>query len=130
MFYALVNRKNGAMPSVDKITPLEKIKKEEIKIQTITSFFLRTKSRIETLRLQREINQYKESIRSFLRGAHHKDIGIIFYKSRHFVFGNKAAKELITINPYAHPGFESHGVLGRNDRLLDHKLAISESSRP
>jgi transcriptional regulator of aromatic amino acid metabolism len=44
-----------------------------------------------------EINQYKESIRSFLR-TQHKEIGIIFYKNRHFSFGNKAAKELVQIN--------------------------------
>ncbi len=45
-----------------------------------------------------EVNQYKESIRSFLREAPHKEIGIIFYKNRQFVFGNKAAKDLITLN--------------------------------
>lgn len=45
-----------------------------------------------------EINQYKESIRSFLRTSQQKDIGIVFYKNRHFTYGNKAAKELIHIN--------------------------------
>lgn len=45
-----------------------------------------------------EINQYKESIRSFLRATKQKEIGIIFYKNRHFTFGNQAAKELIKIN--------------------------------
>ncbi len=45
-----------------------------------------------------EINQYKESIRSFLRATKQKEIGIIFYKNRHFTFGNQAAKELIRIN--------------------------------
>jgi len=52
----------------------------------------------ELYQKHQEINQYKESIRSFLRESPHKEIGIIFYKNRHFVFGNKAAKELITIN--------------------------------
>lgn len=51
-----------------------------------------------------EINQYKESIRSFIRNNAHKEIGIIFYKNRHFTFGNKAAKELITINPNTQEG--------------------------
>ncbi len=51
-----------------------------------------------------EINQYKESIRSFIRNNTHKEIGIIFYKNRHFTFGNKAAKELITINPNIQEG--------------------------
>lgn len=45
-----------------------------------------------------EINQYKESIRSFLRTNKQKEIGIIFYKSRRFVFANKAAKEMVPIN--------------------------------
>lgn len=47
---------------------------------------------------QQEMNQYKESIRSFLRNTKQKDIGIIFYKSRRFVFGNQTAKEIIKIN--------------------------------
>ena len=45
-----------------------------------------------------EINQYKESIRSFLRGTQERDIGIIFYKNRHFVFGNQSAKEMVSVN--------------------------------
>ncbi len=51
-----------------------------------------------------EINQYKESIRSFLRNQKHKEIGIIFYKNRRFTFGNQAAKELIDINPNIQEG--------------------------
>jgi len=45
-----------------------------------------------------EINQYKESIRSFLRTTKEKEIGIIFYQNRRFIFGNKAAREMIQIN--------------------------------
>lgn len=45
-----------------------------------------------------EINQYKESMRSFLRNSKQKEIGIIFYKNRRFIYGNKTAKELVTIN--------------------------------
>ena len=51
-----------------------------------------------------EINQYKESIRSFLRNHSHKEIGIIFYKNRHFTFGNKAATELLHVNPNIQEG--------------------------
>lgn len=51
-----------------------------------------------------EINQYKESIRSFLRSNKQKDIGIIFYKNRRFTFGNQASKELIKINPNVQEG--------------------------
>jgi transcriptional regulator with GAF, ATPase, and Fis domain len=53
-----------------------------------------------------EINQYKESLRSFLRTSSLKKIGIIFYKSRRFIFANQSAEELIKINPnmqIAHP---------------------------
>lgn len=52
--------KDGAMPSKDEVISQQEIKKEELNVTQITAFFLRTKSRIETLRLQREINTYKE----------------------------------------------------------------------
>lgn len=52
--------KDGAAPSEEQSVKPEKIKKEDLKIGQITSFFLRTKSRIETLRLQRAINTYAE----------------------------------------------------------------------
>jgi hypothetical protein len=45
-----------------------------------------------------EINQYKESIQSFIAGNKQKAIGVIFYKNRRFTFANQAAKELIKIN--------------------------------
>ncbi|MDR3646139.1 MAG: sigma 54-interacting transcriptional regulator [Candidatus Babeliales bacterium] len=46
-----------------------------------------------------EINQYKESIRSFLKRAQqNKKIGILFYKNRKFIFANQDAKELINFN--------------------------------
>ena len=47
---------------------------------------------------QEEVNQYQESIRSFLRNTKQNAIGIIFYKNRHFILSNQAAKELIKIN--------------------------------
>jgi transcriptional regulator with GAF, ATPase, and Fis domain len=52
----------------------------------------------ELYKKHQEINQYKESIHSFLKNNKHKDIGIIFYKQRHFIFANQAAKEIIKIN--------------------------------
>lgn len=45
-----------------------------------------------------EINQYKESIRSFLRNSRQAGTGIIFYKNRRFTYGNQTAKELIEVN--------------------------------
>lgn len=60
----------------------------------------------ELYQKHREINQYKESIRSFLKFSKHKEIGVIFYKQRKFIFGNKSAKELIVIdinNQDGHP---------------------------
>lgn len=47
---------------------------------------------------QQEMGQYKESIRSFIRNAQQKEIGILFYKNRRFTFGNQTAKELVQIN--------------------------------
>lgn len=45
-----------------------------------------------------EINQYKESMRSFLHNNKNSRVGIIFYKNRQFVFGNREAQVLININ--------------------------------
>ena len=45
-----------------------------------------------------EINQYKESMRSFLYNKKQSRVGIIFYKNRQFVFGNRDAQELVSIN--------------------------------
>lgn len=58
----------------------------------------------ELYKKHQEINQYKESIHSFLKNHKHKDIGIIFYKNRNFVFANQAAKEIIKININTHLG--------------------------
>jgi putative ABC transport system permease protein len=52
--------KDGAPPLDGEQTPLQKIKKEQLNPKQITSFLLRTKNRIETLRLQREINNFDE----------------------------------------------------------------------
>lgn len=60
----------------------------------------------ELYQKHQEINYYKESIRSFLRLSKHKEIGVIFYKQRRFIFGNKSAKDLIGIdlnNQDGHP---------------------------
>lgn len=54
--------------------------------------------RKELYHKHQEIEQYKESIKSFLRKNKIKHIGILFYKNRQFSYGNQAAKELIDIN--------------------------------
>lgn len=53
-----VDWEDGAPPMPSEETPAHDIKKESVKIEQITSFLLRSKSRIDTLRLQREINTY------------------------------------------------------------------------
>jgi len=54
--------------------------------------------REELYHKHQEIEQYKESIRSFLRKNKTKNIGILFYKNRQFSYGNQAAKDLLLIN--------------------------------
>ncbi len=66
--------------SVDGLIQQEKLLKEELYAK------------------HQEINQYKESMRSFLRNSKQKEIGILFYKNRRFIYGNKIAKDLININ--------------------------------
>jgi hypothetical protein len=60
--------------------------------------------RNELYNKHQEIHQYKESIRSFIRKDKSQHIGIIFYKNRHFIFGNQSAKELIDLNLNTHQG--------------------------
>ncbi len=45
-----------------------------------------------------EINQYKESIRSFMRSNKERKVGILFYKYRKFTLANEAAQELVGID--------------------------------
>jgi len=51
---------DGGPPLPGEETPASKIKKEGLKIKQITAFLLRAKSRIDTLRLQREINTFED----------------------------------------------------------------------
>lgn len=52
----------------------------------------------EIYKKHQEINHYKESIRSFLKNGKHRDIGILFYKNRRFIYANQIAREMIKIN--------------------------------
>ncbi len=45
-----------------------------------------------------EINQYKESIRSFMRSNKERKVGILFYKYRKFTLANEAAQEFVGID--------------------------------
>lgn len=55
-----IDWKSGAAPTAEQAVDPEQIHPEDIHVEQITAFFVRTKSRIETLRLQREINTFKE----------------------------------------------------------------------
>jgi putative ABC transport system permease protein len=55
-----VDWKSGSAPAIGKEIKAETLTAEMLKPQTITSFFLRTKNRIEILNLQRFINEYQE----------------------------------------------------------------------
>lgn len=71
-----------------------------------------------------EINQYKESVRSFLRNSKQGETGIIFYKNRRFTFGNQTAKELININLNQQEG---HPI---TQRLKDLARKVQEYKTP
>jgi putative ABC transport system permease protein len=55
-----IDWKQGAPPLKGQGVPAERIKKEDLKIGQITAFFLRTKARVQTLGLQREINNFTD----------------------------------------------------------------------
>jgi hypothetical protein len=51
-----------------------------------------------------EINQYRESLRLFLKEHQNQRIGIVFYKNSKFVFGNEDAREIVQLNLNYHKG--------------------------
>jgi putative ABC transport system permease protein len=55
-----IDWQDGAPPRPGATIPVAQIRKEDIQIKQITAFLLRTKSRFETLRLQREINTFAD----------------------------------------------------------------------
>lgn len=55
-----IDWQSGAAPRADRRVDAASLKFEDIKIHAITSFFVGATSRIDTLRLQRAINDYKE----------------------------------------------------------------------
>ena len=75
-----------------------------------------------------EINQYKESIRSFMRSNKERKIGILFYKHRKFTFANEAAQELIGIDLNANEGHASpkpvKSVARAYKNIKPHKLLL------
>ena len=66
-----------------------------------------------------KINQYKESIRSFLRTNKEKKIGIIFYRNHRFTFGNQTAQELVQVNINTHVG---HPISRAIKKITRHAL--------
>lgn len=52
--------KSGVAPTDSTAIPAADIKLDDLKVEQITAFFLRTHSRIQTLQLQREINTFKD----------------------------------------------------------------------
>lgn len=65
-----IDWESGAQPKPGQTTPKEMIRAEHLKTEVLTAFFLRTKSRIETLKLQREINTDKsEPLLSIIPGV-------------------------------------------------------------
>jgi putative ABC transport system permease protein len=70
-----IDWQTGAAPSKEKAISQNQITKDNIKIGAITSFFLRTKNRIETLKLQRKINTYEaEPLLAIIPGATLSDL--------------------------------------------------------
>lgn len=55
-----IDWQSGSAPNRTQQIKIENIKPDMVQPKTITSFFLRTKSRMEILKLQRWINEYKE----------------------------------------------------------------------
>lgn len=52
----------------------------------------------------REIEQYRESLRSFMKHSREQKIGIMFYRNGKFTSGNQTTQEFISHNPNTHMG--------------------------
>ncbi len=55
-----IDWKDGTPPAPGEEIPAAKIRKEDLHIDEISAFLIRTRSRVDTLLLQREINTYRE----------------------------------------------------------------------
>lgn len=65
-----IDWQGGAAPVKEKVIPQQQLSKVTLKVHSITAFFVGAKSRIETLRLQRDINSYKqEPLLAIIPGA-------------------------------------------------------------
>lgn len=65
-----IDWQTGAAPTKEKAIPPDQITKEKLAIHQITAFFLRTQTRLETLQLQRDINNYAdEPLMAIIPGA-------------------------------------------------------------
>lgn len=51
---------DGTPPALGEETPAAKIRKEDLHVKQVSAFLVRTRSRVDTLLLQREINTYKD----------------------------------------------------------------------
>ena len=58
----------------------------------------------ELYRKNQESDRHRESINSFLRNTMSQEVGTIFFRSGNFIFGNKAARDLIQMEPKKHRG--------------------------
>jgi putative ABC transport system permease protein len=65
-----VDWQDGAPPMIGEEVPASKITKDTLEIKQITAFLLRAKSRIDTLRLQREVSTYAaEPLQAIIPGV-------------------------------------------------------------
>ena len=77
-----------------------------------------------------EINQYKESIRSFMRSSYERKIGIVYYKNRHFTLANEEAHTFLGFDlntAIGHPLSQTCKALAQ--RVHEYKTAQSTMTR-
>lgn len=102
-----------------------------LKYSNIETLRQHTKELTEELYLKhQENNQYKESIRSFMRSSKDRKIGIVFYKNRRFSIANEAAQELITIDintALGHPLSQAFKTVAQ--RVQGYKVSQSTITR-
>lgn len=72
-----------------------------------------------------ELEHFRESVLSFSRRAAEKQIGILFYKRRKYVFANRAAELLLDCDPNRHQG---HPLVETLSKVVEFTLQTRQHS--
>jgi len=94
-----------------------------IKSRNLTSIIKNEKTLKDNLHIKENENiLYKEAIKTFIKHNNEKEIGIVFYKNRHFSICNQIAQTLISVNLNTHTGHPTTKIIKKiANQVLEYK---------